>query len=829
MAHMFRKYTSNRGSALFMVISTMTALFISCMAMYFSMASARSSQYMVYNQTQANQTTMSISRLVMGELTNLQLDDAGNVVLSDLYNAVDALEEGEYITTDANGFKSLDPGIDSLGPDDPNLGAYSVTITCEKDNGDGTKVIDVMVLASVDGSRDAIHIKIPNFGAVLGDGDPGDAGGGDAELFAATGYMPNDAYIDSGYYLTDVFYDTQFTYMNTFDTGGSHNRIGYSMRTGGDLFLGANGQSVVHAANTENIDPNEVAEIGPTTWAIRGNFYPTLSSDMAIRGGSEILVGGNYYKDGEPAFQPKNSPYNGHLPIGNSQYDHINIYVNGDFYYGNNQIKGNTWIFVNGNFVCDNTNPPGNNVRIFVTGDRTAKKAYCKSQVNLEEWPKSGTFAYGMTYTEFLEKLGRETATVAYYKWDLSGETKSAPKIDIRINATTSDWNGIPANQYTYIIAHDKNTDMGKLVDEGKEAGVIGDSFVINSVLTHGDNDHAQTIVIDTGDDPDNVITIKASDISGGDGIFSWFYDNLESWNPSSPMHTPTGDLNDKRKRSVLVFGRGTVLIDVPNGITYQDAGSQFTGHIGWWLIEANKQGGNYGAFQSNGHLTFEGVKGDGQYSATVASYIHKVCEPGDGCVQHEKTDNATKCQDCGGKMTVVSCDKHGDQVGRYCSVCHPEKSITKKTNWCKSHFERAKFENFYKNTLSNENRALVTDKKGIVYPTTNFMLISCDEGSDMRFTVMKDNKGIEHNQFFGFIYAPYVSYRAAANYTMGGEIGLVGGMTVSDYDLSNIKSYIGCYPDKMPMDLAGMGIGKAGSKLQGTSKSWKVEVGGYY
>lgn len=63
-----------------------------------------------------------------------------------------------------------------------------------------------------------------------------------------------------------------------------------------------------------------------------------------------------------------------------------------------------------------------------------------------------------------------------------------------------------------------------------------------------------------------------------------------------------------------------------------------------------------------------------------------------------------------------------------------------------------------------------------------------------------------------------------------GGYVRLCGGLTVGDYDLAGFESYIGCYPDKMPNEIAGMAGGgsMAGGKLGGTTKSWKIEIGGY-
>ena len=355
----------------------------------------------------------------------------------------------------------------------------------------------------------------------------------------------------------------------------------------------------------------------------------------------------------------------------------------------------------------------------------------------------------------------------------------------------------------------------------GNENGVKGKSFIIDSVMTHGDGTNGQNIILDTGEDPNNIMTIKLADVTG-DGVFSWFVDQEETW---WPEHTVTfgtclGNINN-HKRLVLLKGRGTVLFDLPQGVTYQDAGYQVTAHVGWFLIEGGK------ISTQNDHLEFSGIQSQGKYAADIVPYIHKTCGPGDGC--EFSTDTSTvKCNECGGFQTAVKCSVHGD-VNKYCATCHPEK--TSRTDWCINHVDKLNFKDFY-DGLSGTEKAWVTGKDGeIVYPTTNIMLVSCDESAEMRFSQTLDNKDIANNEFFGFIYAPYVSYLAAGGAQAGGLIKLCGGMTVGDYDIQAIHAYIGCYPDKMPNELAGLAGGgsMAGGKLPGTTKSWKVEIGGYY
>ena len=829
MAHLLRKYTSNRGSALFMVISTMTALFISCMAMYFSMVSARSSQYVVFNQMQANQSAMSISRIVGSALSDID---------SDLYKAAMKLKPGESITTGSNGFKSLDPNV-ATGLDEIQLGAYSVTITCTGLDGDGNPIVDVMVITSVDGKRESIHMPV-RLGLSTSGGGGDDGAGGDAELFAATGYVPNDAYIYSGYFLTDVFYDTQYTYINTFSGGGGENRIGQGISTGGSLLFNEGAMSVIHSPGSFT---EAAKQIGPVTWAIRGDFYPNFSSDFRVRGGSKFLVGGDFIREGSESLFviDKNDDNNNYTGI-EALEDHIFIYVNGDFNYSGNYIKDNTWVFVNGN--VSGISALNTNSRLYVTGtdeERAAKISALPGgvQSQVRSWPKNGTFADGLTYDEAMELLGQKTQTIAYYKWDLSKETEGAEHIDIRLNATEGDWTDDKNVTYkngesTYIISYDENTSSANLLKSkgGLYPGVIGSAFVIDSVWTHGGNNVGQTIIIDTGDDPDNIITIQVSDVLGT-GVFSWFADEEETWWPeySKEFRTPNGQINN-HTRLVLIKGRGTVLIDVPAGVTYQDAGYQQTIHASWYLAE----GGKIKTRNVNGtnYLDFD-LKADEARGAEVIKYVHRQCVPGDGC-NFDRTKSGDSwvypeadatCRECGGKLSLVTCSVHGD-VNKFCDSCHHEKNG--RDNWCVNHVDRTAFENFYK-TLSGMDKEFATGVDGkVVYPTTNFMVVSCEESAEMLFSKMKDGTSIASNSFFGFVYAPYMSFLASGG-SIGGFVKICGGMTVADYDFNSTHGYIGCYPDKMPNEIAGMegGGSMAGGKLKGTSKNWKIEIGGYY
>lgn len=851
MAHILRKYISNRGSALFMVISTMTALIISCMAMYFTMVSANSAQYAVFGQMQATQTADSVLSIVRNSLNPY------NKLNPEFQAKLLALEEGESITTDANGFMALDPNIES-GKTPAEIGAYSVTITCIKKEGELGKdlkmTFDYLVMSSFNGSRDAIHYTQTYDESYEGDPNIGEDGsGGDAELFAATGYVPNDAYVSGGYYLSDMFFDTQYTYMNTYGQNGQ-TRFSTDLLTGGDLMLGNEAWPIVHDTHGDIYHDSVVHNIGPVTWAVRGNFYINTERSFEMRYGSKILVGGNFEGANMCSLAITNSsqPYTGDATLGT----HNSVYVNGDLTWNHSKLENNTWLFVNGK-VSDIGPMEASASKIFVT-DLTNVEDSNDSSVkpNVELWAKNkwpdamfepGGLFYGLeevdiplTYNEAIKELDKRTSTIEYYKWDLSANTKSADTqhVDIITNSEGSplvdeDGNVICeayARNFFFAFPGSESED---LVTDDKENGAVGKSFIIDSVWTHETMDAPATIVIDTGDDPNNIMTIKLSDVTG-DNEFVWFADrkvttNVINWYP----YEATVTIDDPElctsapnsgKRSVLLKGRGTVLIDIPDGITYTANPFSFTGHVSWWLLNGGKIENN------NGHLLFKGVNARDKISPTSVDYVHRYCTEEDDCnfdLAEITDENAAKCVTCNGNLTQVTCDVHG-KVNKFCMNCFEDKKD--RTDWCKNHVDNVKFDEFY-GTISGTEKDWATGSDGeVIYPTTNFMLVSCDESAEMRFSNTSDGAQVDYNDFFGFIYAPYMTYLCSMGQDGAGTVKLCGGMTVGDYSLASADAFVGCYPDHMPNELAGMegGGSIAGGKLKGVTKNWKITLGGY-
>ncbi len=824
MLHIFRKYLSNRGSALFMVISTMTALLISSMAMYFTLVTSHSAQYAVFNKMQSAQSAKSIADIVYKSIAGSANHGNGGGVL--LAKMVD-LNVGESISTDANGFKSLDPNSGLTGKDVSDLGAYSVTITRLPNgpNSLGKNVwwYDICVISSVDGNKDAVHMKIEyDEDTQTGGNGEGNTGGGSSKLFAATGYIPNDAYIDGGYYLTDVFYDTQYTYMNAFDSGSGENRIGYNLYTGGDLEIGSNAMTVVKSATGGAISPTDVSKIGPLTWAIRGNFTTTLADVFDFRGGSNIYVGGDFVVKNGGFINRNDSNYSGDKDIANAA---IRIYVNGDFV-----VDGNNWLnldnknikmFINGS-LKKATNGGGingmnsNGITFYMT-DTSKADSYFQ---NVHEWnvptpADKEAFNIDQDPASAWEHLGLHTVTVNYYKWDLSANTNeadSAQHITIDLNASGGSADGLDKWQCTYFLSYDENTESAKEHLNAShtgtaENGAIGKSFIIDDIKIHGGESYIpRTIVIDTGDDDENIITIKLKP-NYDSTKFMWF---------------PEGGANVTVGRNVILKGRGTVLFDIPSGTTYQDIEGQFIMHYGWWNILGGR------VREENGHVVYDSgsLYNNTSASSQMVPYIHNDCTDGDGCTYTTKP-STKKCAN-NHNMVTASCSVHGD-VETYCPTCQPDKAA-KTSGWCTYHVNKTKVDEYY-NAISdpNEKERWKGTDGDIVYPTTNIFLVSCDESADMRFAKAANGTEISKNALFGFVYAPYMTYRAAGGNNTG-FVKLCGGLIVGDYDIKGTNSYLGLYPEKMPDVLSGLtgGGDMSGGPISSSTRTWKISIGGY-
>lgn len=798
MRHTLRKYLSNRGSALFMVLSTMTALMVCCMAMYFSVVSSRSTQYAVFNQQQAYQSAVSISDAMIAEMVGGGSSDFGK--LSKLF--AEMTKVGDVRTTNANGFLAFG---DTAGKEEESqIGAYMMTITRLDDEtlGDGTKtkVFDIVITSSVNGTKEVVHNIIQLKETPAEKPLPGPT-----NVFTATGYVPNDVYLDGGDIITDVYFDNEQTIVNAY--GGKVMNLSGNLSCGGSLTV----NSYIQVTSTE-----------PVTYAVRNNFKlwppdeaqvitfpaPTATTGKALNEQrSTVMIGGDC------TFGNEGMLING------------NVYILGDLHLHDTTVSKKSKFFVKGN--------------VYLHNDETydLSQIYCNGKIikdGTKTDPPAGTwekYAQGkatdglMTHDEMRAHLDERTQTGTYYKWIVddgavaTGGTKT-------INFSTD----INDQRPTYYLEY----------SESEKGCTIEDI-----TMYHPNNGGYGnlTLVIDTGDNADNVYTINLKgnrDYLPGDiekETFCWYPRNtyVNPWyNDGLDKSTWQGN-GGNVPFQILVMGRGSVLFNVPDGVTYQDDDHLKVMHYGWFALNGGEE--IYFGEDKPGqtkeyiveHTVFKRPNDTGNDANFFAQFIHYGCEGGDGCTYTE-TNVTKECSSCGKKCVQVECDRHG-VVDTYCKVCQPNRG---KSANCSNRLDKNSIDKFIATKSDfHTKHSFMNGKDGkLIYPNVNIFIISCDENADIRLSSRaateadKDPQTFIQNGFFGYVYAPYMTFKAGPSNSGGGMVRMLGGLTVSDYIIDDSYSLLACWPDKIPEDL--MTEESFEHALPGIdNKSWKISLAG--
>lgn len=770
---LLRKYADNRGSALFMVISTMTALMISCMAMYFSVISSRSTQYAIFNQQQSKQVAMGINDAVIAGIMDNQLQQ--------LTEAMTQLAEGEKLTAGSNGFIEFGAadGIEA----DKDLGAYTMEVTKlpnEIVGGVEKNVFDFAVRSSVNGAN-VIYHTIIYYEAEERDSPPAPT-----QVFAATGYVPNDVFLDGGRFITDVFFDNEQTVVNAY--GQKNMELWGNLSTGGSL--------VCHGY----LIPSKTR---PLTFAIRNKYTANFNSAVSFAPSpyekSTVLIGGDADFNGSGSgvgFENANVYILGDMYVKGTLSNNTNYFVDGNVY-----ILGGVWpsmknVYCNG--VVDVTNNNGCGVTDMPAINLWSTPKVLKAQTD-DTWNEKVDGTDYLNVSEMISLLEEKTATNQYYKWVINDSSPSKDKYVKELDETRPTAVKKPIH---FSQSSTKPIPFVELKYSDSEKGCIIEDVTCDKGNT-AFNDIA--LIIDTGEDEDNVYTIrvKANRDFDGDDVNETF-----SWYPFYAQESST-------RMSILVKGRGSVVVDVPKGVTYQDMSFQKFMHYGWYVL-----GGGVEEDTENGHIYKQGSIDNGKADVNLEQFIHRDCKSGDGCIYTE-TDSVNKCSSCEGKMKVVECSIHGS-LNEFCPTCQPEKK-NKHEGECLNHVGRKEIDEYLVSHADLKARMMGKDGK-LIYPTTNIFLVSCDESANIRLSVMEDGEKIIQNSFFGYVYAPYMTFKAYGNNSGGGMVRLLGGMTVSDYIIDDSMSMIACWPEKMPTELMSDECKK--NIMHGlASKGWKISL----
>ncbi|MGN1119839.1 MAG: hypothetical protein ACI4Q4_05735 [Oscillospiraceae bacterium] len=763
MKHTLRKYLSNRGSALFMVISTMTALLIAVMAMYFSVVSSRTVQYAVFNQEQAFQSAVSIQdAIVYGERAKIE----------PLLAKMDSLEIGETIGTNGNGFAAF--GGTEIDQD--NVGSYDITITRLADEG-SKKVYDIATTVSVNGVAETTHTII-----YPPEDDPPETenGIGSDDIFCSTGYVPNNSYLQAGYYYTKSVYDNEFTV------------IGIS--SAGFLMADLNCGGSIEFNYIQ--DTPATKGIRSVTWIIRDTMYhncsQTLQLGLSASDRGKLYIGGDYYlKDGTWA------------PIKNTD-----IYILGDCYLGTGGINwSNSSLHVDGNIYYIGGSLPS---ELYVNGSvMKGTTAWIDGQSVVTGWTEqTGPFTKwaDADADEAVEKIDNGTKSHDFQKWEPDDAKLSAAKTYISFNTTNGSGGADAINEKGEVVPN--NTFTYELKWNGTSDTQYADIMRIHDYSDAPAANGNYTILIDTGDDPDNKYYLRLHGIRNWDGV----NDNGEdgsgnetfSWYPTSKNNTTGKAGASIGTVNVIYKGNGSVICHVCDDVRYIATDQEVVMHLGFFEISGGTVTGTgpSARYSQQASCTYD--------YARFMQYIHPTCEEGDEC-SYDVANGI--CPECGSANITVSCDRH-------------KVSKTRCTNEeCMYYGELTKNEDTgrYYGLCSNRLDVTKLTADGRTIPNTNFYIVSCDESAEIYISDYFDKNldtlvSVKDNRFFGFIYAPYMTFEGYGQ--SGSGVRFLGGMVVSDYILKDFYDYLTVYPDKMPWEL-----GATAGTIRGASKDWKITV----
>lgn len=790
MVHSLRKYLSNRGSALFMVLSTMTALMITCMAMYFAVVSSRSAGFAVFNQQQSYQSAMSISEMVVADLSTILTNSGVDI---------ESVKVGDtIITTDGNGFKTLNSGASNA--DDHYLGAYDVTMTRladEKIDNETYFTVDIAVTTSVSGVKEVYH-QVVNI--IQEEGSPDRKG----KIFASTGYVPNDSFISKGRFFSDVYVSNEDTVLGAFD--------GKELHFFQNIFC-ENSLTVLDEKTPQNYKKN------PIVHAVRGDYNIGTGNPIGFSGGSYIFVGNDM-----------------HVARGlnvSSGTGDLEVYVAGDLYLESGASNLNS-----------------SRVKFYVAGDVYLKTGtagavpgvlYCHKFHGLEllnetdrnnllnssafgqglDWKTDQDKKHGvmsLSFSDAMTMLDEKTPDIKYKLWQLDesklkgaiGETQSDGTIkggtEKTLNFKSIDYQNV-YKPITITYGSEKDG-VGCIIQDiyldrnEDENGKLLEGFARGGGTEDG---KMPTLIIDTGNDSSNTFVIRLQanntytykDSSNKDVTVNYF-----SWRPKTSSGLAWYPIQ------VLVKGNGSVVIDVPDGVVYQDSSYCHIMHYNWYMLGDTNSGLGY----QNGVAYYKNSQG---IQGTISDYVHSSCDDDCNCrYTTKKTSEA--CAYCGNEITYsVKCSLHEEYT--ICPNCDSEYFSGDEKNptinpvgICKDRVERQKCINSLAAIDSADrpvNREKVKDNVtgklketgDIIVPNCNIYLISCSESAAFRFGRTIDDKStIDKNCFMGFIYAPYMSYKA--NGADAGEYYMhVGGMVVSDYKFLSLNRFLACWPSVYP------------------------------
>lgn len=736
MKHALRKYLSPCGSALFMVVSTMAALTVLVTAMYMSVLSSRQVQYATFDQEQAYVTSTSVA-----DIFTAYISDSKNASTT-IMKKISTMKAGQTITTNGNDFAAF-----GGTKEDSAIGAYTVDIkrlNNETISGVDWNVYDIAVTVQKNGIAETTHSLVRSKNGEPTQMEPID------RFFTSTGYLPNDVWISSITTDSTVYCDNEYTVF-----AKDKNAAG-----DGDVMLN---MDIICAGGALFNDKSTFTSFDePLTWVFGNNvtfgqgFTPSDFNLGTNTGRGRIIVGGDMKLDGSNA--GKTIPSN------------VDVYVFGNLYLGKCYANFNGNLYVGGNIIAENNNSHQFS-SVYVDGEmKTASGGTISGSCNKKG--KCPTDVMDAARKTLDDKIGGSV----FPKWQAKTAGLSEEPIVFK-NSGGAD---------------------GKFVHYIKDDCTIRDIRITN-VEGSGSEVNDYSIILDTGDDPEHVLTLRVEANASG---------NTFMWLP---------DFSSSQHISVVIVGRGSVVIDVPDGVTYQATDREFFGHIAWFMM-----GGGSIQYTSSGVLYLK--KPDDLYKT-----LNNNIKSGDFILQYpDGTCSYTKIGT--GSDAAYTCSSHG---GSYEAHNVDKVKEGRKDSLCRGRILRNKVDAFYAANSSIKNNIVeyytscygpsLNSSSGYssdcYYPNVNAFVISVLENADIQLGVDKLTRSpIMQNVFCGYVYAPYMTYVCVGS--GGGGVKNVGGMIVSDIALSGPYNYIFAQPERTISQISGEDM----DSLQPSgSRVWRV------
>ncbi len=818
MKHALRKYLSPCGSALFMVVSTMAALIVMVTAMYMSVLSSRQVQLATFDQEQAYVSSTSIADIVCSYIAD------GKNSGSQFVQAVLNLENpGDSISTNGNGFASLS----STGTnEDTLLGGYDVAVTKMKDEKISNTTWHVYDIAVTVANNDVLETTH----TFLRTKDPEDPDLPDIDrFFTATGYIPNDVWIDSGIYNNTMYFDAEYVKFGNTNGGlGALDINSGIICAGSAVFQHGSAQAVVTPE--------------PTLWVIGNNMTIKSQPNEYDLGGTAddhglLIVGGDLDVQSIANFGASGKPTDvyvlGNLYITAETNFYGNVYVNGGVYVtlpsnGNVQVK-----FHNGKLYQTS----GGIFKVTMNpNDSNGKKTlimYDNQYMTIDEirsniWSVTESSPDDMmSQADVSVKLNEAIGGSVYVNWvvDVEEANKNVKNIFFNTNWGETDLTTLQVPDPRNPNDPDKNLSLCSYYKLTQTTMLPKYVEVIDSDCTIGDivnvgafGGFRPTIIFDTGN-AGNTLTINLSantDLNPDDTDytptgFAWstakvFSNVIE---PHSADKLVNGD-----KMNILTVGDGNLVINVPDieltdqntgekytqSLTYQASSQEFFGHYAWFMYTG-------GSVETQ---TYNGYNYDryyvGKTSTGAPAMIYPMIHEGDGC---------TKCADPANNQ-YVECKNDKGEDGWTCQIHGGfiESDEKPDTCQCNGRIEKNKFPTDAKYYYDGE----------LQRPNVNIFLVSCSESADIQIGCIKypfsGLSAINMNVFYGYVYAPYMTYM---DKTDGQTNGLksVGGLIVSDYIMASNCEYIYAKSDQTIEEVAGTDI--KGYLEPSADRSWRI------